>query len=197
MFCNVSDQLSTGLVTWFCARPLTMLEVWWLFRFQPCYFGAEIWVCQFHNLGTSTNDAFRLHQAFYAISTRFASPGCTFVVDFGGFKPWNTFCVVKNGGFHFNHFVLLVNCPADSSWESKGPSLPNATPPQEIADLLKGLFSPPFSFHKALFIRALLGGGGVFLLKVQYSILKSLISTCVLSYIGSREDWLLDRICES
>ena len=29
------------------------------------------------------------------------------------------------------------------------------------------------------------------------SILKSLISTCVLSYIGSREDWLLDRICES
>ena len=40
-------------------------------------------------------------------------------------------------------------------------------------------------------------GGGVFLLEVQYSILKSLISTCVLSYIGSREDWLLDRICES
>ena len=39
--------------------------------------------------------------------------------------------------------------------------------------------------------------GGVFLLEVQYSILKSLISTCVLSYIGSREDWLLDRICES
>ena len=39
------------------------------------------------------------------------------------------------------------------------------------------------------------GGGGVFLLEVQYSILKSLISTCVLSYIGSREDWLLDRIC--
>ena len=27
----------------------------------------------------------------------------------------------------------------------------------------------------------------------QYSILKSLISTCVLSYIGSREYWLLDR----
>ena len=41
------------------------------------------------------------------------------------------------------------------------------------------------------------GGGGVFLLEVQYSILTSLISTCVLSYIGSREDWLLDRICES
>ena len=41
------------------------------------------------------------------------------------------------------------------------------------------------------------GGGGVFLLEVQYSILKSLISTCVLSYVGSREDWLLDRICKS
>ena len=41
------------------------------------------------------------------------------------------------------------------------------------------------------------GVGGVFLLEVQYSILKSLISTCVLSYVGSREDWLLDRICES
>ena len=41
------------------------------------------------------------------------------------------------------------------------------------------------------------GAGGVFLLEVQYSILKSLISTCVLSYVGSREDWLLDRICES
>ena len=40
-------------------------------------------------------------------------------------------------------------------------------------------------------------GWGVFLLEVQYSILKSLISTCVLSYVGSREDWLLDRICES
>ena len=40
-------------------------------------------------------------------------------------------------------------------------------------------------------------GEGVFLLEVQYSILKSLISTCVLSYVGSREDWLLDRICES
>ena len=40
-------------------------------------------------------------------------------------------------------------------------------------------------------------GGGVFLLEVQYSILESLISTCVLSYVGSREDWLLDRICES
>ena len=39
--------------------------------------------------------------------------------------------------------------------------------------------------------------GGVFLLEVQYSILKSLISTCVLSYVGSREDWLFDRICES
>ena len=42
-----------------------------------------------------------------------------------------------------------------------------------------------------------LGARGVFLLEVQYSILKSLISTCVLSYVGSREDWLLDRICES
>ena len=41
------------------------------------------------------------------------------------------------------------------------------------------------------------GGVAVFLLEVQYSILKSLISTCVLSYVGSREDWLLDRICES
>ena len=41
------------------------------------------------------------------------------------------------------------------------------------------------------------GWGGGFLLEVQYSILKSLISTCVLSYVGSREDWLLDRICES
>ena len=41
------------------------------------------------------------------------------------------------------------------------------------------------------------GGGGVFLLELQYSILKSLISTCVLSYVGSREDWLLDGICES
>ena len=48
------------------------------------------------------------------------------------------------------------------------------------------------------FFRCLCPGvGGVFLLEVQYSILKSLISTCVLSYVGSREDWLLDRICES
>ena len=31
------------------------------------------------------------------------------------------------------------------------------------------------------------GGGGVFLLEVQYSVLKSLISTCVLSYVGSKE----------
>ena len=31
------------------------------------------------------------------------------------------------------------------------------------------------------------GVGGVFLLEVQYSILKSLISTCVLSYVGSKE----------
>ena len=31
----------------------------------------------------------------------------------------------------------------------------------------------------------------VFLLEVQYSILKSLISTCVLSYVGSREDGYL------
>ena len=30
-------------------------------------------------------------------------------------------------------------------------------------------------------------GEGVFLLEVQYSILKSLISTCVLSYVGSKE----------
>ena len=32
------------------------------------------------------------------------------------------------------------------------------------------------------------GWGGVFLLEVQYSILKSLISTCVLSYVGSRKE---------
>ena len=31
------------------------------------------------------------------------------------------------------------------------------------------------------------GGEGVFLLEVQYSVLKSLISTCVLSYVGSKE----------
>ena len=37
------------------------------------------------------------------------------------------------------------------------------------------------------------GGTLVFLLEVQYSILKSLISTCVLSYVGSREDWLLSE----
>ena len=55
---------------------------------------------------------------------------------------------------------------------------------------------PATIFHgvKAVSFR---GAGGVFLLEVQYSILKSLISTCVLSYVGSREDWLLDRICES
>ena len=41
------------------------------------------------------------------------------------------------------------------------------------------------------------GGWGCFSFGVQYSILKSLISTCVLSYVDSREDWLLDRICES
>ena len=43
--------------------------------------------------------------------------------------------------------------------------------------------------------RAPEGGGeeGVFLLEVQYSILKSLISTCVLSYVGSREYRLLKR----
>ena len=29
---------------------------------------------------------------------------------------------------------------------------------------------------------------GVFLLEVQYSVLKSLISTCVLSYVGSRKE---------
>ena len=52
-----------------------------------------------------------------------------------------------------------------------------------------------WQFFVCLILR--LGGGGVFLLEVQYSILKSLISTCVLSYVGSREDWLLDRICES
>ena len=33
----------------------------------------------------------------------------------------------------------------------------------------------------------------VFSFEGQYSILKSLISTCVLSYIGSREYWLFDR----
>ena len=38
-------------------------------------------------------------------------------------------------------------------------------------------------FPEALTQSALAGGGGVFLLEVQYSILKSLISTCVLSYI--------------
>ena len=54
----------------------------------------------------------------------------------------------------------------------------------------RGLVGPPVLWD-------LWGGGGVFLLEVQYSILKSLISTCVLSYVGSREDWLLDRICES
>ena len=32
------------------------------------------------------------------------------------------------------------------------------------------------------------GVGGVFLLEVQYSVLKSLISTCVLSYVGSRKE---------
>ena len=32
------------------------------------------------------------------------------------------------------------------------------------------------------------GLGGVFLLEVQYSVLKSLISTCVLSYVGSRKE---------
>ena len=32
------------------------------------------------------------------------------------------------------------------------------------------------------------GGGGVFLFEVQYSVLKSLISTCVLSYVGSRKE---------
>ena len=53
---------------------------------------------------------------------------------------------------------------------------------------LGGAFPPPQTRRR---------GGGVFLLEVQYSILKSLISTCVLSYVGSREDWLLDRICES
>ena len=31
------------------------------------------------------------------------------------------------------------------------------------------------------------GWGGVFLLEVQYSVLKSLIPTCVLSYVGSKE----------
>ena len=51
--------------------------------------------------------------------------------------------------------------------------------------------------EKPLFDFFFWGVGGVFLLEVQYSILKSLISTCVLSYVGSREDWLLDRICES
>ena len=62
----------------------------------------------------------------------------------------------------------------------------------------KGLIRP---YEKKTLVNKLLirpySWGGVFLLEVQYSILKSLISTCVLSYIGSREDWLLDRICES
>ena len=53
-----------------------------------------------------------------------------------------------------------------------------------------GIFSAFTTFRNPV-------AGGVFLLEVQYSILKSLISTCVLSYVGSREDWLLDRICES
>ena len=41
------------------------------------------------------------------------------------------------------------------------------------------------------------GGGGCFSFGGTVHVLKSLISTCVLSYEGSREDWLLDRICES
>ena len=64
----------------------------------------------------------------------------------------------------------------------------NLTPPNIIKDN-QWLISP----YQTL----ISGGGGGFLLEVQYSILKSLISTCVLSYVGSREDWLLDRICES
>ena len=59
------------------------------------------------------------------------------------------------------------------------PPLPPPPPPNLL--ILAGFGPPP----------------PVFLLEVQYSILKSLISTCVLSYVGSREDWLLDRICES
>ena len=62
--------------------------------------------------------------------------------------------------------------------------------------LLKGGGSEQHKGPQSLFVEGLLEGG-VFLLEVQYSILKSLISTCVLSYVGSREDWLLDRICES
>ena len=41
------------------------------------------------------------------------------------------------------------------------------------------------------------GGGGVFLLEVQYSILKSLISTCVLSYVGSRRKERIGYLTES
>ena len=36
---------------------------------------------------------------------------------------------------------------------------------------------------------------GVFFWEAQYSILKSLIFTSIFSYIGSRENWLLNRIC--
>ena len=41
------------------------------------------------------------------------------------------------------------------------------------------------------------GGRGVFLLEVQYSILKSLISTCVLSYVGSRRKERIGYLTES
>ena len=41
------------------------------------------------------------------------------------------------------------------------------------------------------------GGWGCFSFEGQYSTWKSLISTCVLSYIVSREYRLFDRVCES
>ena len=74
--------------------------------------------------------------------------------------------------------------PTSPAWTKK--------PLREIA----GKLDPGFFGVAGFFFG---GGGGVFLLEVQYSVLKSLISTCVLSYVGSRkrEDWLLDRICES
>ena len=76
---------------------------------------------------------------------------------------------------------------------------------QEIQPYMKYTYEPPWIPQyeplrpglNFLRLSGIGGVGGVFLLEVQYSVLKSLISTCVLSYEGSREDWLLDRICES
>ena len=53
-------------------------------------------------------------------------------------------------------------------------------------------------FPEALTQSALAGGGGCFSFggTVQY-IEESNIYLCFVVYIGSREDWLLDRICES